>query len=362
VWGRKNFRAKKINSKEIKMFTNRLFYLFIGIALLVVTACAPQSVPTSAISATAKPTIAQPTATALPTLTITEQPIVSPVEQVWSMTGDPNAFNTPDGIAVDAQGNLYVMDSGNNRIQKFDSDGNFLTLWGSKGTDDGQFNCSSFCMVAVDLQGNVFVTDNNNTRIQKFDSNGKFLAKWGSWGSEDGQFINPFGIAVDGQGNVYVGDVGNTRIQKFDGNGKFLMKWGSRGFKDGQFSNDLADIAVDSQGNIYVTDRNNGIYQFDRKGQFLARWDTCGDNKLISSATGVAVDSQDNIYVFDLSNSRMCKYDSHGKFLNNWNGSGSAEGLFASVGGVAVDQQANVYIAELFAGRVRKFRQLGTTP
>jgi sugar lactone lactonase YvrE len=135
------------------------------------------------------------------------------------------------------------------------------------------------------------------------------------------------------------------------------MKWGSEGYEDGQFSSDLADIAVDSQSNVYVTDRSNGLYQFDSNGQFLARWDTCGDDKLISSATGVAADSIGNIYVFDLSNSRMCKYDSKGLFLNNWNGSGSPEGPFSAVGGLAVDQQGNIYVAELFDGRVRKFRQ-----
>jgi sugar lactone lactonase YvrE len=113
---------------------------------------------------------------------------------------------------------------------------------------------------------------------------------------------------------------------------------------------------------VYVTDRSNGIYQFDSKGQFLARWDTCGDDKLIFSATGVAVDTLGNIYVFDLSNSRICKYDSNGKFLNNWDGSGSPEGPFFAVGGIAVDQQGNVYVAELFNDRVRKFRQREPTP
>jgi sugar lactone lactonase YvrE len=167
---------------------------------------------------------------------------------------------------------------------------------------------------------------------------------------------------VDRQGNIYVGDVGNARIQKFDSNGKFLMKWGNKGYEDGQFSSDLADIAVDSQGNVYVTDRSNGIYQFDSNGQFLARWETCGDDKLISAATGVAVDSEDNIYVFDLSNSRMCKYNSQGEFLNNWDGTGSPEGRFSAVGGVAVDQQGNIYVAELFDGRVRKFHQRKPTP
>jgi DNA-binding beta-propeller fold protein YncE len=137
------------------MSANRLFYLLIVVALLIFTACAPQSVPTiepptSAPSATAEPAIAQSNAAVTPTVIITEQPTESPVEQVWSINGDPNPFNTPDGIALDPQGSLYVMDSGNSRIQKFDSDGNLLTMWGSLGSDAGEFGCRNFCMLAVD--------------------------------------------------------------------------------------------------------------------------------------------------------------------------------------------------------------------
>jgi hypothetical protein len=160
---------------------------------------APTMVPTTA--PTMAPTTA-PTSTATATVTTgptsTGQPTESPVELVWSMTGDANPFNTPDGLALDQQGNLYMMDSGNRRIQKFDSDGHFITTWGSRGSDDGQFDCLGLpCMVAVDGQVNVYVTDSGNHRIQKFDSNGEFLAKWGSFGDGDGQFSRPFGVAVD---------------------------------------------------------------------------------------------------------------------------------------------------------------------
>ena len=81
--------------------------------------------------------------------------------------------------------------------------------------------------VAVDSSGNVYVADTNNNRIQKFDSSGTFITKWGSSGTGDGQFEYPTGIAVDSSGNVYVADTDNHRIQKFDSNGTFLTKWGS---------------------------------------------------------------------------------------------------------------------------------------
>ncbi|MBI3743628.1 MAG: hypothetical protein HY261_05000, partial [Chloroflexi bacterium] len=85
--------------------------------------------------------------------------------------------------------------------------------WGSEGSGDGQFNMPSG--IAVDAQGNVYVADRGNYRIQEFTSTGKFLTKWGSEGSGDGQFNSPFGVAVDGVGNVYVADFDTPGIQKF---------------------------------------------------------------------------------------------------------------------------------------------------
>ncbi len=90
--------------------------------------------------------------------------------------------------------------------------------------------------MTVDSSGNVYVADYGNNRIQKFDSNGNFITKWGSQGSGDGQFIQLNDVAVDSSGNVYVADYGNNRIQKFDSNGNFITKWGSHGSGDGQFS------------------------------------------------------------------------------------------------------------------------------
>jgi len=112
-----------------------------------------------------------------------------------------------------------VVDTNNNRIQKFDSSGNFLLKWGknagagSSGSDDGQFNLPQG--VSVDSSGNVYVADAGNHRIQKFDSNGNFLLTWGTFGSDDGEFRGPTGVAVDSSGNVYVTDPSRWRIQKF---------------------------------------------------------------------------------------------------------------------------------------------------
>ena len=124
-------------------------------------------------------------------------------------------------MATDASGNVYVGDTGNNRIEKFDADGAFLTAWGRSGSRNGPFFGLGFASgVATDPSGNVYVADPNNFQIQKFDSNGNFLTAWGSHGSGDGQFAHPlnqypFGVATDAVGNVYVADKYNYRIQKF---------------------------------------------------------------------------------------------------------------------------------------------------
>jgi DNA-binding beta-propeller fold protein YncE len=89
----------------------------------------------------------------------------------------------------------------------------FITKWGNSTDGDGEF--SNPQGVATDSSGNVYVADTWNHRIQKFDPSGGFITKWGNPGSGDGQFISPLGVAIDHSGNVYVADSGNNRIQKF---------------------------------------------------------------------------------------------------------------------------------------------------
>ena len=140
-------------------------------------------------------------------------------------------------------------------IKKFDSNGKFITSWGSEGTGNGQFLRPED--VAVDSSsGNVFVADFEGNNIQKFDSNGNFITKWGSKGDGDGEFQRPWGVAVDSSGNVYTAEESGYRIQKFDSNGNFITKWGSEGYGDAQFWLPH-DIAIDSSDNVYVVDSGN---------------------------------------------------------------------------------------------------------
>ena len=123
--------------------------------------------------------------------------------------------------------NVFVADTGNNRIQEFTNIGTFIKKWGKEGSSNGKF--LGPWGIEVDSSGNVFVADTSNHRIQKFTDTGMFIRKWGSFGSGNGEFRFPSHVAVDSSGNVFVADFGNDRIQKFTNTGQFIRKWGSLG-------------------------------------------------------------------------------------------------------------------------------------
>ncbi len=178
-------------------------------------------------------------------------------------TTEDGDFNCPMGVAVDSAGHVYVVDSGNNRIQKFTYDPvseayEHTLTWGSFGTDDNQF--VSPCGIAVDSSGNVYVADVYNNRIKKFTSGGVFLTKYGVGTYANGGLDNPWGVAVDSAGCVYVADTGNERIVKFANDGTLMTMWGTEGDDDGEFYSPTG-IAVDDDGYVYVADNEKHCMQ-----------------------------------------------------------------------------------------------------
>ena len=134
----------------------------------------------------------------------------------WGPQGTGNGqFSNPNGIALDALGNVYVTDASSSspRVEVFSNIGVYLSQWGSPGTGAGQFDTPT--RLVVTPGGSVVVVDDFNNRIQAFTESGSFLWQLGSAGSGPGQFANPVGIGVDGDGNIYVADTNNSRIQVF---------------------------------------------------------------------------------------------------------------------------------------------------
>lgn len=305
--------------------------------------------------------------------TTDDQPSVIPAPQVvpgqefefvTEFTGpadDP--LNKPTGLTVDSDGNLYVVDTRNFRILKFNDNGELLLTIGEEGSGPGQFNfigsdTSPVTDVAVDSEGNLYVSDTGNARVQKFNANGEFLLAWGSRGSGNGQFTRPTGVGVDSDGNVYVMDGTAGRLQKFSAGGQFLTSWGSIGTRDGQFST-AEFLAVGPQNNIYTADFGmTRVQKFNPDGRFILRWGSVGtDDGQFAAPGGIAIDSNGVVYVTDGPfNPRVQVFDGVGNYLAQFGTQGSAPDQFLETFDVAVDNRGNIYVSDWDDDSIKKFR------
>ncbi|NJO14726.1 MAG: 6-bladed beta-propeller [Thioploca sp.] len=280
----------------------------------------------------------------------------------WGTFGsNQGQFNQPTGIAIGSNNYVYVVDSQNHRFQLFDSDGQFIQMWGTPGTGDIQFNQPS--SVAIDKTGSIYITDSQNHRVQKIDSEGNLLLQWGNQGSETGQFQEPKGIAIDNnQEYVYVVDFGNHRLQKFNFQGNFLKMWGEPGLAAGQFQYPQS-IVVDNFGYVYVMDTDNHrIQKFDSDGQFLTQWGAVGVGEgQWNLARGIAINTAGIVYVADTENHRIQKWmPLPPVFQSQWGTAGTGESQFKNPYGIAIDEKQDVYITDYNNNRLQKFAQLGS--
>lgn len=275
----------------------------------------------------------------------------------FGSSGSANGqLNTPADLAVDAQGRIWVVDKSNNRVQKFDAEGNFLSKFGSYGTANGQFNRPA--AIAIDDAGEIWVTDANNNRVQKFSAEGDFLAKFGSAGSGNGQFSGPEGIAIDAQGNLWVADTYNGRVQQFNAQGEFLQVVGSKGSGEGQIG-EATGIDVDSAGNVWIADwQNNRVSVFDSQGEFLDQFGSAGTGDgQFNRPDALDIDTQGNVWVGDQNNDRIQRFDLAGQYVDQFGapGSGEAQFNFTWPMGLTADDQGHVWVSDNLNHRVQKW-------
>ena len=268
----------------------------------------------------------------------------------WGTSGQGDGqLIVPGGVAADRNGNVYVADTGNHRIQKFSSHGAFVAKWGTQGSGDREF--SDPRDVTTDAIGNVYVADTGNHRIQKFTSSGGDLRKWGVSGPGDGEFNLPSGIATDPAGNVYVADTGNHRIQEFTPTGAFVGQWGTLGAGNDQF-NEPADVATDAAGNVYVADRqNHRVQKFDSSGGFLG---TFGAGQVVAPY-GVEVDTAGNVYIAEMF--RFQRFSADGAYSAAFETWGGVQ-PFNVIGGLGGDCRDNLYVTDA-GDQVHKFGEPG---
>jgi sugar lactone lactonase YvrE len=250
--------------------------------------------------------------------------------------GSQAQFNFLVGLASDAQGNTYVADTANNRIRKVTSQGDVSTYAGSGDfkTVDGPADLASFGApqgLVLDSSGNLYVADTGLDKIRKISPNGDVstIAGDGQEGFADcnfgscARFYQPQGIAIDSKGNLYVSDAGNQRIRKITPAGWVTTFAGSgfAGYADGlaetsMFSSPMG-IVVDSKDNVYVADQNNRVIRkitqagvvstVAGKPGYVGNSNGLGSQATFFLPSGLAIDQNDNLYVADYSNHSVRK-------------------------------------------------------
>ncbi len=266
----------------------------------------------------------------------------------YAGTGDPNGatfsrfmfggaagapgFNSPRGIAVnDIVGNpnygaIYAVDWWNQRLEKFDSGGTYLTKWGQRGTktEPGSINFAWDAAVNP-ANGNVYVANRESHEIEVFDPNGNYVTRWGFRGTTTGKFTFPQGVVFDSSGpgapTLLVADSGNGRIQRFKilatGKGSFLASYGTKGSGSGQFLTPTGiDVAPD--GTIWVADTQNNRIQ--KRNPTTGNWTTYTTANGLAlgfkSPWGVTVDPEDgSIWVADTGRDRVVQMTDTGDLI-----------------------------------------------
>src|SRR6185312_3924852 len=251
--------------------TNRISF---GIALFIVLTMVIPA-PSTMFASLIQPSSNILKSNSFPPSLFSAQYAAADYQSQFGTAGSGNGqFSAPLGIAMDSSNNIYVVDSGNNRVEKFNSAGVYQSQFGSSGSGNGQFSAPRG--ITIDSSGNIYVVDTNNNRVEEFNSAGVYQSQFGSSGSGNGQFNNPHGITIDSSGNIYVSDSNNNRVQKFNSAGVYQSQFGSSGSGNGQFSgpgSPQLGITLDSSGNIYVVDTgNNRVEKFSHFASYISQF------------------------------------------------------------------------------------------
>jgi uncharacterized protein (TIGR03437 family) len=309
----------------------------------------------------------------------------------------------PNGIAVDATGDLYIADTDNQRVRKVSAAGIVTTIAGNglfgysgDGGAAASAQLGTPVGVALDASGNVYIADAANYRIRRVSATGIITTVAGNgfkdYSGDGGaaasaQLSEPEGVAVDAVGNLYLADTANYRVRKVSIGGVIatVAGTGSAGYSgDGGLATSAqlrgpTGIAIDAGGNLYIADQpNNVIRQISAAGAITTVAGTgtagfSGDGGRATSAqlsrpNGVAVDAGGNLYIADTGNNRIRKVSAEGiittiaggsAFGYSGDGDPAYDALLNSPSGVAVDASGNLYIADTGNRQIRKISTAG---
>ncbi|MBM3501775.1 MAG: hypothetical protein FJX74_24230, partial [Armatimonadetes bacterium] len=272
-----------------------------------------------------------------------------------SIIGKPGTgageFNSPQGIAVDNWGNLYVADTNNHRVQKITPYGD-VYRYEYSGRDPGYLLYPS--SVTVDPLLYMYVLDAGNCRVQKFNPTWRFEFTFGMEGTQAGCFRAPESITRDSFNNIYVADSGNSRIQKFNAAGRFQFQFpGMRGDVSGFRP---AAVGIDREYNCYVADAaTHRVIVFNSRGGAIGAFGGPGAAPgQLSEPVSVVVGPDDTVFVAEIGNARVQAFSPQGECLAVFAGTQSSGVEVIEPRALAVDPDGNLYVVDAKLHRVTK--------
>jgi tripartite motif-containing protein 71 len=277
-------------------------------------------------------------------------PVQARFVRTWGSFGiGLGQFNEPAGLSVAPNGDVYVADDINNRVQVFDAVGTFLDQW---PIDTRPLD------VEVAANRDVFATarDFEVDQIQHFSPGGTFLDSFAGVGDREGEFVNIFALAIGSNGDVYGVDRGADRIQQFSPSGTFIRAWGQTGSGDGDLSAPAA-LAAAPNGDIYVAEEFNfRVQRFSATGEFLGKWGSQGAGVgQFEDLSGITVAPDGTVFVADEALNRIQAFTSSGAFLGEFGTTGSGDGQFVEPRGLAVSRDRQLYVADRGNHRIQQF-------
>lgn len=285
-------------------------------------------------------------ASATSTATAEVAPGPHPVSEFGSDGSGAGQFDEPDDIAVDAAGDLLVLDSGNDRVEEFSASGAYLREFGSRGAGAGEFEHPRALAVAPD--GDIWVLDDEDDRVEGFTEKGALLAEF----SPGGEYLA--GIAVDRSGDVWISNAGGGYLEIYSAEGTLLKTVGSHGDGAGDLD-EPEGLAVSATGDVWVADSSNDrIVEFTEEGAYVREFGSTGAGEgELNGPNALAVDASGDVWVGEAMSDRVQEFTESGEYLADFGSLGSGEGeMYLSTPMGLASDDGDVWVTDLGNDRV----------